>query len=212
MKARLGLLVALALVPVLEGAPAMADDNYPAGLDHWSGFQVQYKLGQSFPSTWAFAVESAAHNWDSVTEFKPGGGEQLAHNDYTDQSTHIIWRGAIPQIWQAQGCVPEIALACTRTVPNGESAPIHILDTDTVFDSGDSMGVGGWSCTFGIDVETVTTHEFGHWVHFRESANTNSVMWPEYSGCVREIDVHDDAAVHLFVATTEQCPFHPCPA
>lgn len=117
----------------------------------------------------------------------------------TDPSTatHIVWRGAIPSAWRT-GCPVDTTLACTRTTTLS-TAPNHITDADTVFNSSKEMGTNDFNCNvfgvFSIDVQTVGLHEFGHWGRLVHTSDSSAVMFASYVTCRRALHEHDDESM-----------------
>lgn len=190
---RRSVIIATLAVPLLMPVSANATDNVPPGLYHWHVRPVTYRINSNVPSDWKTAIREGAAAWAS-TPMTFARGSDITNTNYGDSGTHIVWRGAIPTAW-TDGCPVTDTLACTRSVYYQGQAPFHIADDDTVFNSAMSMGTSGFNCTFfGVattDVETVATHEFGHWGLLDHTTDATAAMFTAYTTCRRDPTSHD---------------------
>lgn len=135
---------------------------------YWHQGYAHYSIDSTVPSGWTTSIASGASAWNNAgTSFyfyTLGGSNYLYYKSLSPLST----------------------LATTTTTYSGNS----ISACTTTFNSNDP-----WSTTGALgyyDVQSVATHEFGHWLSLGHSSNSAAVMYPTISSGVKKRTLNSD--------------------
>jgi hypothetical protein len=138
--------------------PFPFDVTFSYGGRQWPRNKCSYRVYGAGHADWELAVRQAADGWTAAAAggfsfiyrgAAPGGATEPEENGYND----IIW-GPISE--------PDV-IAAAWTTEIGRA----ILETDIVFNTAYNWGTSGTSTTE-MDVQTIATHEMGHWLNLRD--------------------------------------------
>jgi hypothetical protein len=140
------------------------------------GTNVRYQINANTPQVpdEASAVSKAGNTWGSLNP----AGLRLTYQGSTSTTSHG-YNGSNTINWKDEG--NNSTLGTSYIWYSGET----ILETDLVFNDYYNWSTSGSD----YDVETVTLHEFGHWVGLDHVSS--GIMRPNYSGIQHRLD--DDA-------------------
>ena len=153
------ILFAFALLLSVPFFSAQADVT-PSGI-HWASSTVNwYHNNASLSSSWRSAIKSGRTAWTST-------GASINYSSQGDTSR----TGAVDgrNVWYSQN-LGSGALGTTYASYN--SSTMELSDVDTVLNTYYAWSTSGASGYY--DVQNVSTHEWGHWVHLYDDA------WYEY--------------------------------
>lgn len=174
---------------VISDCPSGVTDDPAITSIHPHGKRAVWRMSTSIPSSWRDSVKEAAKAWTDRTTYTFSFDAMTSSTDWTDTTTHIVWRGAIPSTWTF--CT-STALGCTKI--RIFSGTKHIADADTIINESKTMGTNTFNCALGqIDVQTLMVHEFGHWGHLDHTDKRGNAMWGTYDGCRRLPTGYDQA-------------------
>lgn len=132
--------------------------NYPG--QKWAGDSTDYVFERYFPTEWTDEVEQAANEWNSVDadfQFNTGG---LSTGNY-------VYREPMGE----NGPIAEARLSWDSNE--------ELTSADMVFNSDYKFSTTGAEDKY--DVQSVATHEFGHWLRLKHSEDTRATMY-DYLG------------------------------
>jgi len=141
-------------------------------------------------ATWAAADCTGGNPQMAVTEAAPATCDQHEYNQTKGNANIILYHD---DVWPYEGSPNTLALTTvTYNLDTGE-----IYDADMELNSADNdFTVSDTNVDF--DLQSIVTHETGHFQGLAHSANPTAVMWPEYvehTTTLRTLTADDEAGI-----------------
>lgn len=164
-------------VPPPSGPPVSGDacsgaSPYTLAGYHWAGAAAAYEYGANLPSGWQGSVDAAAGTWNGA-----GSRLRISHDPATGGTSSVRDGKNIV----CMGSLPSGVLATTYT---WYSTSTHVAsEADIVLSNTQSMTVGGSPAS--VDVQSVLTHEFGHFAGLDHVSDVTHTMYPSIPNASR---------------------------
>ncbi len=159
----LAMLVAAMFIPAVD---AYVYNGYK-----WTSGSASWRFSTTFPSGYQQSVQNAASTWNNA-------GSSFSFN--------YIWYELYNKFdWADLGSGS--TLGSTTVWYSGSS----ISQAVTTLNSQKSWTTSPGSSYPPYDVETVSLHEFGHWLSLGHSSSTSAVMYAYYTGTKRSLTQDD---------------------
>lgn len=151
--------------PPISGDVCSGASPYALAGYHWSNAAASYAYGANLPSAWRGAVDAAVATWNGA-----GSRLHIARDPVTGGSTSARDGRSIV----CMGALPSGVLGTTYTWYDTRT---HVVsEADVVLTTGLSMTVGGGPSS--VDVQSVLTHEFGHFCGLDHVNDVTHTMYP----------------------------------
>jgi len=145
---------------VCSGASPYALAGY-----HWAGAAATYEYGSSLPSAWRSSADASAATWNAA-----GSAMRIAHDPTTGPADAVRDGKSVV----CYGTLPSGVLGTTYAWYNTST---HVVtEADIKLTTALPMTVGGSPSS--VDVQSVLTHEFGHFVGLDHVSDVTQTMYP----------------------------------
>lgn len=146
----------------------------------WPGTTTTWTFDSSFPSNFRSAVQGADSTWDSA-------GSKFRFN-YGTSSNKYYWGITSDPRYAGE------FLYTIRGSPTGDI----LIWAGTILNKQKSWTTDCWMGGLMLDVQTVSLHEFGHWLCIKDdyaSSHSSYVMYYAYTGCKRSLTTDDKTGI-----------------
>ena len=132
---------------------------------HWAGAAATYAYGSSLPSAWRGSADAAAATWNAAgSKLKIARDPVAGGADAVKDGKSVVCFGTLPSG----------ILGTTYTWYNTST---HVVsEADIKLTSAIPMTLGGSASS--VDVQSVLTHEFGHFVGLDHVTDITQTMYP----------------------------------
>lgn len=151
--------------PPITGDVCSGASPYTLAGYHWAGAAATYAYGSNLPPAWKGSVDAAVATWNAA-----GSRLRITRNPVAGGSTAARDGKSIV----CMGTLPSGVLGTTYTWYNTST---HVAsEADVVLTDALPMTVGGSATS--VDVQSVLTHEFGHFCGLDHVTDVTQTMYP----------------------------------
>ena len=151
--------------PPIAGDACSGASPYTLAGYHWAGAAASYAYGSNLPTAWRSSVDAAVATWNAagsrlrITRDPSTGGSSAARDGKS-----IVCMGSLPS-------------GVLGTTYTWYSTSTHVVsEADVVLTTDLPMTLGGGPTS--VDVQSVLTHEFGHFCGLDHVSDVTHTMYP----------------------------------
>lgn len=157
--------------PTPSPAPPIAGDvcsgasPYTLAGYHWAGAAATYLYGSNLPAAWRGTVDAAVATWNAAgSKLRISRDPATGGTSATRDGKSIVCMGSLPS-------------GVLGTTYTWYSTTTHVVsEADVVLTTDLPMTIGGSPTS--VDVQSVLTHEFGHFCGLDHVSDVTQTMYP----------------------------------